>query len=471
MKALAALSIGLMGFGCRSEPKPAPQETTETEIEEPAEPAERPQPEKPQAATPEPIAEVNELPWPKRLASINGTAVEVPRAKRTSSPQEQAILDGLRWLARHQNPDGSWGALALESRCVGDARCSDPTLRASDHYDEGLTGLALVCFLSAGFEPRSEANLVDAVSGRIYPIGETIRKGLEWLRGRQHPDGSFSQYRPFMYSEALSTMAMAEAFGITRDPHWGESAQKGVDFLQASQRLNPDGSGAWGWRYSSRTELVELRGPASEAAQAKELSDSDTSVTGMCMLALTRAHRHGLKVAKDTRAGAMEFCKFVTANDGLVGYLDAKSAGAIVTGPFDARFTYHPTTMSALAMCIRIGVESNPDDPFLSLAAKRIVQDLPDASEDHVSIDYYYWLWGTLALDGLDGPTGIKRTGRYWKPWEQALHRESPSLQDRTENACSHGGWLVSDRWGSYSGAGPIYNTAMNVLTLEICFR
>jgi hypothetical protein len=29
----------------------------------------------------------------------------------------------------------------------------------------------------------------------------------------------------------------------------------------------------------------------------------------------------------------------------------------------------------------------------------------------------------------------------------------------------------VSDRWGSYSGAGPLYNTAMNVLTLETLLR
>jgi hypothetical protein len=45
------------------------------------------------------------------------------------------------------------------------------------------------------------------------------------------------------------------------------------------------------------------------------------------------------------------------------------------------------------------------------------------------------------------------------------------SLQDHTERACSNGGWILSDRWGNYSGVGPLYNTAMNVLTLEVYYR
>jgi hypothetical protein len=28
-----------------------------------------------------------------------------------------------------------------------------------------------------------------------------------------------------------------------------------------------------------------------------------------------------------------------------------------------------------------------------------------------------------------------------------------------------------SDRWGNYSGCGPLYNTALNVLTLEVYYR
>ena len=42
-------------------------------------------------------------------------------------------------------------------------------------------------------------------------------------------------------------------------------------------------------------------------------------------------------------------------------------------------------------------------------------------------------------------------------------------LQDHKERACTNGGWMVPDRW-SYDG-GPIYTTALNVLSLEVYYR
>jgi hypothetical protein len=166
----------------------------------------------------------------------------------------------------------------------------------------------------------------------------------------------------------------------------------------------------------------------------------------------------------------MDYCKFVTAEGGLVGYMDAKSAGATVSGPFSDQFTYHPSTMSALGICLRIFATHDGDDPFLSLAAKRIIQDLPTVSESHSSIDYYYWYCGSLALNQFDGPDSPRKTGKYWNPWNRAMVDAVISLQDHTPQACSNGGWILSDRWGNYSGTGPLFNTAMNVRTLEIYY-
>jgi len=51
----------------------------------------------------------------------------------------------------------------------------------------------------------------------------------------------------------------------------------------------------------------------------------------------------------------------------------------------------------------------------------------------------------------------------------RAGHAKQHTGQDQTERACSNGGWLVPDRW-CYAG-GPIYATALNVLTLEVYYR
>ncbi|MFM7280698.1 MAG: hypothetical protein ACKO32_02860, partial [Planctomycetia bacterium] len=58
---------------------------------------------------------------------------------------EKAVLEGLRWLLRHQNPDGSWGINTLKNCCDADKPCYDPKEAYNDHYNEGLTAMALLC--------------------------------------------------------------------------------------------------------------------------------------------------------------------------------------------------------------------------------------------------------------------------------------------------------------------------------------
>lgn len=417
-------------------------------------------------ATIEPRAEpVADVPPPAAL----------PRWKRTSAQSaqaEKAVLDGLRWLARHQAADGSWSVESSKERCSAGTSCFDAELEATHAYDEGLTALALLSFLDVGFTHESRHELVDTVpERRRYRTGDVVKNGLQWLKQRQKADGSFSRDQTFLYNEALATAALAEAFRQTKNRYWKEPAQRGVDFLQAAQRPSPAGKGLWGWRYDPR-QVVEARIASSGGSGSdRDLYDADTSVTTSCLLALMRASRAGLRVDQRSVDGSWQFCEFVTASNGLVGYLDAESAGATITGRFDDHFAYHHTTMSALGMCIRLFPTLDFEDPFLQLGAKRIIGDLPRVTEDHSSIDYYYWHHATLALQEFDGESSPARTGRYWGPWSKALLEAVLPLQTHSEHDCSDGGWLTSDRWGNASGAGPLYNTSVNVRTLEICFN
>jgi hypothetical protein len=383
---------------------------------------------------------------------------------------EKAVLDGMRWLVRHQNPDGSWGASALKDRCDPDAPCFDPKERFTDNYDVGLTGLALLCFLGAGCSHESQQDIVDVVRGKRYQIGEVVKKGLKWLVQKQNQDGSFSKDRSFIYNESLATLALAEDYGLTHSTYFRGPAQRGVDFIMRAQRPSPlDPNGLWGWRYGSRMEVEDPRRSTGDDNYTKELYDADTSATGWAVMALKSAQLSGLKVDRASMDGAFAFAKYVTADNGLVGYLDPKNAGAALQGKND-QFVYHPATMSALGMCIRIFTQHDANDAFLDLAAKRVVQDLPTISKDKLSIDYYYWYYGSLAINQIDGPDSPRKGGgKYWNTWNKAMVDALLALQDHTERACTNGGWITPDRW-SYAG-GPIYTTALNVLTLEVYYR
>lgn len=391
------------------------------------------------------------------------------RAGGATQGTDKAVLDGLRWLCRHQLEDGSWSPAALMTVCPCDDPMYNPKEAYTKRFDEGLTGMALLCFLGAGLSHESKQDIVDTSMAKRYKSGEVVKKGLSWLTKKQNADGSFCSDRPFMYSEALAGMAVAEAYGLTQNRFWKEPAQKSMNFIMGAQRPNPSGTGLWGWRYASRQEIEQFsRGGSIDESTKKELYDSDISVTGWCIMALKSGKLSGLEIKDENMQGGLAFAKYVTADNGMVGYLDPKGAGATVSGKND-HFVYHPSVMSALSMCTRIFVEHNPDDPFLDLAAKQVVKDLPTVSKDKLSIDYYYWYYGSMALNQVDGPDAPKKSNKYWGPWNKAMVDAVLATQDHQERSCTNGGWMVGDRW-CYDG-GPIYTTAINVLTLEVYYR
>jgi len=383
----------------------------------------------------------------------SGTGLGKGRAGGSTEGTEQAVLEGWRWLLRHQNEDGSWGADTLLDHCSVKAQCVASNLDFTPSYNAGLTGIALLTFLGAGYTHESKQNIVDTAMGKRYFVGECMGRGIKWITNELGPNGSFDNFAGSMYNEAICTLAMAEAYGLTQNRALREPAQRMVNYLVSAQKSNPTGSGRWGWRYTPGGDSI-----------------ADMSVTGWVVMALKSAQMAGLKVPQDAMDGAMEFTSWVTGENGLVGYLDPAAAGDKVTGHNDY-FNYHVGTMSALGMITRTFVRHDIEDPFLQLAADQIVKDLPEVSEDKLSIDYYYWYYATLALNQFDGPDSPHRTGRYWDPWNQSMQDAVLLLQDKNkeDDVCTRGGWLVLDRW-SYAG-GPIYTTSINVLTLEVYYR
>jgi len=394
---------------------------------------------------------------------------------KRSEAVDQSIHDGLCWLARHQNPDGSWSATKLAEHCDSPASIYRPQRAYPTTYDAGLSGLTVLAFVGAMRGSNTAVILEDPTNGARHDVRAIVKRGLDRILAHQRSDGSFARDRVFMYREALATQAVCEAYSVLGDASVADRAQKAIDFVQSAQRPSPTGKGLWGWRYASRREVEDYharKDPKSAAART-ELSDADTSITGRCMSALRAGAKAGLTVKKEHLAGAMQFVRFassVTEDDrptGLVGYYDAKSAGMKVTGPHDD-YAYHPAVMSALGILVLLDGGTNAKDPFFAAAAAQILKDQPEVTTDNLSVDYYYWLNATRALSRLGGPASTKREKKSWPAWNTAVTESLMAIQDRTAQQCTHGGWLVEDRW-TFAHGGPIYTTAFAVLTLQEC--
>ncbi|MCH8922969.1 MAG: hypothetical protein IIA67_07455 [Planctomycetes bacterium] len=147
---------------------------------------------------------------------------------------ELAVQRGLIWLDKHQAKDGRWTLHRFGQECKrhGGGQCNG---HGSTNSDAAATGFALLPFLGAGNTHRE---------GDYRP---TVDRGLKWLVSVQKSNGDLytgGNANGHMYSHAIATIALCEAYGMTGDPALRGPAQKAIDFIVAAQH-KPSG----GWRY------------------------------------------------------------------------------------------------------------------------------------------------------------------------------------------------------------------------------
>jgi hypothetical protein len=348
---------------------------------------------------------------------------------------DSSVLSGLLWLAKHQNPDGSWGAKSFPNQCQG-AKCSGP---GDEQFDIGLTGLSLLAFTGAGYTNASK----DTFDG-IY-FRDVVRKAAAFLMSIQLSDGSFGGVKQgkFIYNQAIATLALTDLYILTKDWPIGilfkEPVDRAVKFLLEAQ--NPKR----GWRY-----------------QPKD-GQSDSSVTGWVALALKTAEKADIPVPPEAFTGIKAFYDDITEpNYGKVGYTQMGSIALM--SHEDPRKTVVQPTMTAIGVTVRLLIDKN--DPLIKLGVSQILSSLPawDTSNPGI-IDYYYWFHASACLHRyLLGPDGAA-----WKKWEPFMAKALLKNQRVKKDGCGCGSWDPLDRW---SGEGSrVYCTAINVLTLETYYR
>src|SRR6185436_12436209 len=347
---------------------------------------------------------------------------------------ESAVLMSLKWLARHQNADGSWSPDGFEACCKG-GPCGG---KGEKEGTIGATSLSLLGFLGAGYSQLSKDEFPDPVEpARVLKFGEVVKSAMRFLLSKQDPDGCVGERVPrHLYSHAMATLALSEAYGMTAAAVLKEPAQKAVDFLVAAQ--NP----GKGWRYSSKS------------------GDNDTSVTGWAVMALKSAELSNLTFPRTAYEGAVAWFDSVTDEKGRAGY-NAKGTGKVFIPGINENFDPHET-MTAFTMLGRIFIEKRKADPRLGLGANLLVADLPEMNGN--KIDFYYWYAASLALFQYDGPEGPM-----WKTWNEPMKNTLVPAQKSGKDGCKNGSWDPIDRWSAEGGR--VYATALNTLTLEVYYR
>ncbi|MBI3099108.1 MAG: hypothetical protein HYY93_12830 [Planctomycetes bacterium] len=353
---------------------------------------------------------------------------------------EEAVRGALCWLARHQNPDGSWSA-QTPNRVCGEAACGGSGLRGND---VGVTALALLTFLGAGCFERSSDLEHFSKKHQELNGGEVVSKATAWLVSKQDADGCVGgQVGKYMYNHLAGTLALVEASALSESSSLRQAAQSAVDFTLAAQ--NP----YKGWRYGKRC------------------GDNDTSVTGWAIMALKSASLSTLKVGQAGFDGAKAWIMEVADDTYYKAGYTSRGTGLVVT-PENQDFAPHEA-ITAIAMMCRMCIDRDWTDPALEGGAKMLMDDLPTWDPVAKKIDFYYWHYGTLALYQYDGPNGP-----HWTIWNKAMISALVPNQRTAMDMCAEGSWDADTKNGigrwAFEG-GRVYTTAMAALTLETCYR
>ena len=353
----------------------------------------------PGAVTPPPAAQ--------RGATDDRARGGAGRGVRITPEQERATERGLAWLAREQNPDGSW------TSSVGFKLNNSYRSTRDGEGHVGVTALAGIAFLAGGHLPgRGE-------------YGDALDRAVDFVLGCVQEDGYITFAGTRMYSHAFATLFLAVRHPVDLREDVRLRLQKSVDFIVKCQ--NEGG----GWRY------VPL---------ARE---SDMSIVVCQVLALRAARNIGIRVPKSTVDRAIRYVV-----DSAVTTTQRRSIRYSGLGTFSyqrqaqSRSTF-PLTSAGVTALNGLGIYS---DELIDRGIDFLNSQFDSFNRRYGAVGHYFFWYGHYY--GVQAM--YTKGGHDWVNYFTRL-RELLLRYQRAD-----GSWL------NETGPGDAFSTAMACLILEI---
>lgn len=337
------------------------------------------------------------------------------------TPQSvEAVERALAWLAKHQNPNGSW------SGDVGFKLNQGYEVTAHHQPHVGITALAGLAFLAAGHVPGRGS------------YDDTVARATDFVLSCVQENGYITAHSTRMYSHAFATLFLAEIYGMTERHDVREKLQLAVDLIVATQ--NREGA----WRYEPYAV------------------ESDMSIAVCQLNALRGARNVGIRVPRSTidRARAYVQKSYVTRDEGFIDDYYRLERGSFKYQAMRSTRSSFALTAAGLAALHNSGVYGGellgPDGKPIDLDASA---DFLTEHFDLVSGDspykfhYFYWYGHYYATQALYVVGG--------KSWAWYY----PRLRDELV-----AGQRADGSWPNPWGPGPAFSTAVGAVLLSLPF-
>ncbi|RMG09888.1 MAG: tetratricopeptide repeat protein, partial [Planctomycetota bacterium] len=340
---------------------------------------------------------------------------------------ERAVQGALEWLARHQSEDGRWDTDGWAINCKEKKAWERVTKVRERRWDVRVTSLALMTFLGAGHTHMSGE------------YSRHVRRGLDFLRRQQRRDGYVrGDHHPnHLHSHAAATIALCEAYLMTRDCSLRGPAQRAVDWIVRRQYPN----GGWGW--------------------AK--GESHTRAGGWNLVALVTADDAGLKVPASALVLFRSFLDSVTVFDdesrlgfayGVLRPGTKVGEGLSVLDHEDVREGGNQLT-TAIALWARLLLGQRRSEDAILGGLGQLAKNVPGRGAKGVAPPDEYLFFGSQAA--------LMAGKKLWSQWNPAMSGALTASQ--VGRGCERGSWEPFDNHGR------VYSTALGALTLETYYR
>jgi hypothetical protein len=326
-----------------------------------------------------------------------------------TAESERAVAAALAWIARHQNPDGSW-SIDYHSRCSGPG-CTGP---GSSNAPGAATAFGLLPFLAAGQTHETKG-----------PYKAKIYAGITWTISHQRPTGDLSVTggQTQMYSHGIATIMLCEAYGMSHDKRLEGPARAALRFIEVGQDQQTGG-----WWYTHRQP------------------GGDTSIFGWQFMALKSGAMAGLVPSRVCFDLAQKWLDSVSKEPkGQFAYMPDK-------GPSE--------TMTAVGLLCTQYLGASSSDPRLVEGTRFLMNNLPDTK----TRNNYYWYYATQVMHNQPGPQ--------WDDWNRQMRTVLIKTQCG-DAGCANGSWDPAkpgpDPWAAQGGR--LMMTSLAALTLELYYR
>ncbi|MGL4423058.1 MAG: prenyltransferase/squalene oxidase repeat-containing protein, partial [Gemmataceae bacterium] len=231
-----------------------------------------------------------------------------------------------------------------------------------------------------------------------------------------------------MYSHAIATIALAEAYGMTGDEaKLMYPVQRAINYIIAAQGNN----GSWGYR-------------------TKE--EGDTSIVGWQIQALKSAEQcKKIQVNKKTLENATKFLNSASGNSvkSTYGYRNNTGANA-------------GTALTAVGLLSRYYIDGwGPLHPGMADGVRGLITRRPPAGG--ANFDMYYYYYATQVVHFHDGEA-------WHKEWNPKMRDLLVSTQVANKGEKVDGSW-DADKSLVGTTCGRLGTTCLALLTLEVYYR